>query len=108
MTHETAHKILSAHQAWRRGLVDAMEHTAAEVSEALELAITALQSYPYAPDWSQAPGWARWYAIDIFGTERWFENEPTCSKQGVYFASSGKIDYCTKKLFKTLYKRPDL
>ena len=106
MTYETAHKILSAHQAWRRGLVDVMEYTAAEVNEALELAITALQSDPNAPDWSQAPKWARWYAIDIFGTECWFENEPTCSRQGVYFASSGKIDYCTKNRVQSLFKRP--
>ena len=47
MTYETAHKILSAHQAWRRGLVDVMEYTAAEVNEALEFAITALQSDHY-------------------------------------------------------------
>lgn len=76
--------------------------------EAIELAIAALQSDPYAPDWSQAPEWAQWYAIDIFGTECWFENEPTCSKQGVYFASSGKIDYCTKNRVQSLFKRPDL
>ena len=75
--------------------------------QAIELAITALQSDPHAPDWSQAPEWAEWYAIDIFGTECWFENEPTCSKQGVYFASSGKIDYCTKNRVQSLFKRPE-
>ena len=76
--------------------------------QAIELAITALESDPNAPDWSQAPKWARWYAIDIFGTECWFENEPTRSKQGVYFASSGKIDYCTKNRVQSLFTRPDL
>ena len=107
MTYETAHKILSAHQAWRRGLVGAMEYNAAEVNEALQLAITALQSDPDAPDWSQAPEWARWYVKDKTGTECWFENEPL-RLSNAYFASSGKMDYCTKKPFKRLYKRPDL
>ena len=106
MTYETAHKILSAHQAWRRGLVDVMEYTAAEVSEALELAITALQSDLDALDWSQAPEWARWYAIEKNKTECWFENEPFIIR-GVYFASSGKMYYCSKKLVQSLYKRPD-
>lgn len=108
MTHETACKILSAHQAfWVLCDLDGLEYTAAEVNEAIELAIAALQSDPDAPDWSLAPEWARWYVKDKTGTECWFENEPL-RLSNAYFASSGKMDYCTKKPFKRLYKRPDL
>ena len=74
--------------------------------QAIELAITALESDSDAPDWSQAPEWAQWYAIDKNKTECWFENEPLCVR-GVYFASSGKMDYCSKKLVQSLFKRPD-
>ena len=45
--------------------------------QAIELAITALQSDPHAPDWSQAPEWAQWYAIDRDGQRWWFDIEPT-------------------------------
>lgn len=101
MTREEAKNVLRLYNNQKFGIVSP------EFWEAIAVAITALQSDPYAPDWSQAPDWAEWYAIDIFGTECWFENEPTCSKQGVYFASSGKIDYCTKNRVQSLFKRPD-
>ena len=107
MTYETAHKILSAHQAWRRGLVDVMEYTPAEVSEALELAITALQSDPDAPDWSKAPKWARWYAIDLIDLKGyWYENEPIDDGQR-YLLQSGKYKRDINANFPTLFKRPD-
>ena len=31
-----------------------------------------------APDWSNAPGWAQWYAIDVGGDAYWWEDEPDC------------------------------
>lgn len=105
MTYETAHKILSAHQAWRRGLVDVMEYTAAEVSEALELAITALQSDPDAPDWSQAPEWARWYAVDADGQTNWFEKKPEKIRSN-WYASDGIHQTVINSM--KLLKRPDL
>ena len=74
--------------------------------EAIELAIAALQSDPETPDWSQAPKWARWYTIDKNKTECWFENKPLCDR-GVHFASSGKMDYCSKQRVQSLFKRPD-
>ena len=107
MTYETAHKILSAHQAWRRGLVDAMEYTAADLTNALEVAITALQSDPNAPDWSQAPEWAEWYAIDADGQCFWYENEPI-KRGNNFFPSSGVEKLHYKKIAQTLFKRPGL
>ena len=112
MTHETAHKILSAHQAWRRGLVDAMEHTAAEVNQALEVAISALQLQSKAPDWSQAPEGFDWYAVDGDGDAFWFQNRPY-DANGVWLPTMGKA-LSAKPLFaetenyQALYKRPGL
>ena len=106
MNHETAHKILSVHQAWRRGLVDTMEYTAAEVNEALQLAITALQSDPETPDWSQAPEWANYYAIDDDGQCFWYENEPV-RRGNDFYPSSGRDQLHIKKKSTTLFKRPD-
>ena len=105
MTCETAHKILSVHQAWRRGLVDTMEYTAAEVNEALQLAITALQSDRNAPEWNQAPDWAQWFEIDEKGLGFWHENEPV--KNGdEYIPSPGRIQNCGKLILPLLVKRP--
>ena len=107
MTCETAHKILSVHQSWRSGLVDALEYTAAEVNKALQLAITALQSDPYAPDWSQAPELANYYAIEADGQCIWFENEPqkvNLSYEEYFGSWSKNKDPKNMKLF----KRPDL
>ena len=44
--------------------------------QAIELAITALQSDPETPDWSQAPEWANYYAIDGDGSRWFYEFEP--------------------------------
>ena len=33
-----------------------------------------------APDWTQAPEWAQWYAIDADGTATWTVDEPTVFK----------------------------
>ena len=34
-----------------------------------------------APDWSQAPDWAKWYAIDADGNGRFREREPEIMKE---------------------------
>lgn len=34
-----------------------------------------------APDWSQAPEWAQWYAIDANGEAAWYSIEPMADDQ---------------------------
>ena len=108
MTHETAHKILSAHQAWRRGLVDAMEYTAAEVNEALEFAIAALQSDPDAPDWSQAPNWANYYHKSSDDLGWWYEYEPKKTSYKGFLPTIGRVKLAkAAHPIEKLFKRPD-
>ena len=110
MTYETAHKILSAHQAfWVLGDLDGLKYTAAEVNEALEFAKAALQSDPDGPDgpdWSQAPEWANYYAIDGDGSRWFYEFEPF--QDGLDFnQNKGQWmnDYDSRRM--KLFKRPE-
>lgn len=74
--------------------------------QAIELAITALQSDPETPDWSQAPEWANYYAIDDDGQCFWYENEPV-RRGNDFYPSSGRDQLHIKKKSTTLFKRPD-
>lgn len=75
--------------------------------QAIQLAIAALQSDPNAPDWSQAPEWARWYAIDsILLKGYWYENKPIYDDQN-YIPKSGKYERDINANFPTLFKRSD-
>lgn len=61
-------------------LVDELlEHV--ELRDRETATITRLRGFLVAydalsPDWSQAPEWAQWYAIDSDGYAHWFDNEP--------------------------------
>lgn len=74
--------------------------------QAIELAIAALQSDPDAPDWSQAPEWAQWYAIDGDGQRWWFEIEPTF--KGTIYNGKGQIEIDNSPEHMKLFKRPGL
>ena len=74
--------------------------------QAIELAIAALQSDPGDPDWSQAPKWANYYAIDDDGQCFWYENEPV-RRGNDFYPSSGRDQLHIKKKSTTLFKRPD-
>jgi len=52
------------------------------------------------PDWTQAPSWAQWFAIDGAGRAWWYEIEPTpkwtswrgmISHAGEYLASAARV-----------------
>jgi hypothetical protein len=47
------------------------EHEAEARVRALLAAYDAL-----APDWSTAPAWANWYALDADGEAGWYDDEP--------------------------------
>ena len=40
------------------------------------------------PDWSTAPEWARWWAVDADGLECWYENKPSESLVGRWWDKS--------------------
>lgn len=47
------------------------------------------------PDWSTAPKWATWAAMDSTGAWYWFENEPVASDGLRMFTASGfKVEAC--------------
>lgn len=35
-----------------------------------------------APDWSKAPSWAQWWAVDADDNVAWFQNQPFCIGSG--------------------------
>lgn len=41
------------------------------------------------PDWSKAPSWAVYHAVDFDGTGRWFDDEPTY-EYGCWYIQVGK------------------
>ena len=42
------------------------------------------------PDWSQAPEWAQWVAMERDGEWNWYECEPTMSDEGQWQHAEGK------------------
>lgn len=54
-------------------------HLQREFVDVIERLVDAVAAFDaLAPDWSQAPDWALWYAIDSGGMRVWYETEPTC------------------------------
>lgn len=65
-----------------------------------------------APDWTQAPEWAQWWAVDNDGSAYWFEVEPFdigVSWWETYdgrFTLADRIDYINIAWRSTLTQRP--
>ena len=54
--------------------------------EALDSLLALRQEFhALAPDWTEAPEWAQWYAIDANGDSYWWGVEPSLSG-GIWFA----------------------
>lgn len=50
--------------------------------EAKSIVQATVEAYDaLAPDWSQAPEWAQWYAIDANGEAAWYSIEPMADDQ---------------------------
>lgn len=70
-------------------LIEVCEKGRQECAELLKDAIQKMdevlnpspQEWP-GPDWSQAPGWAMWWAKDLSNTRHgcWFDKEPQCNE----------------------------
>ena len=65
------------------------------------------------PDWSKAPSWANWWAVDYDGEACWFDERPTLDKDGIWlwvphgkFESIGDLPE-PKDPKSTLRKRPE-
>ena len=85
MAHEWAMKIIEGNvraantsdlieRAWQ--YADAMQAEAdkREKEEQSEHVFEAIEEWQ--PDWSQAPYWANWWAVDGFDRAYWFEDSP--------------------------------
>ncbi len=79
-----------------------------QIFQALNIAIEALQTHP-APDWSDAPEWAQWYAIDPDigdGAEGWFyEKEPFMLGDAAYTSAFAETLFVGRTVLK--WKRPE-
>ena len=83
------------------------------IFDALKLAVTALQSDPYAPDWSKAPDWANYCHKDSSNHWWWYECEP--EKTTTYKPTIGRIQLAkvahpiaaAENPIEKLFKRPD-
>ena len=100
MTKEQALQILQ--EAIDRG-IDPDEDV--EIFDAIKIAIECLQSDPNAPDWSQAPDWANWYAIDADGQRWWHELEPSITT--INYLGLGKQNFDNLPERMKLFKRPE-
>jgi hypothetical protein len=49
---------------------------------------------PPQPEWSSAPAWAQWWAVDYGGNAYWYELEPEANKSFGYWSHDGdcKVD----------------
>ncbi len=62
--------------------VDALIASVPQVAAAYDygykfcMAIESIVGTKLRPDWSQAPTWANWWAVDPDGICHWFDNEP--------------------------------
>lgn len=45
-----------------------------------------------APDWSSAPSWAMWWAMDSSGHAYWYSEKPRASERYLTWESSGDND----------------
>lgn len=73
-----------------QGLPNGGYHSGNPLNEAIPQVKEWLAAYDaLAPDWSNAPEWAQWYAIDADGSASWFKSgrEPS-----VYMAQWGVGD----------------
>ena len=53
-----------------------------------ELGVTAA----IEPDWSKAPEWAQYWAVDADGAQYWYENKPDCDDDACrWYGMGGKI-----------------
>lgn len=50
------------------------------------------------PDWSKAPGLAKWWAVDEDGTARWYWAEPTMGKHGWFVKGTDPYLVATSQL----------
>ena len=64
----------------------------AELEAQLGVAVVARTSV--APDWSTAPHWANWWAMDGDGTAWWYEDEPIPSRRYARWIVNGDGRNC--------------
>lgn len=57
------------------------EKMIARVDAALS-AVRAMQAGAPVPDWTSAPAWAMWWAVDADGSAMWYKPEPQLYKLG--------------------------
>lgn len=103
MTYKEAVEILQQFNAWRRG-----EETGqidwVVLGQAIDVAIEAMKTHP-APDWSDAPEWAQWYAIDSDGEKTFYEKEPFVYQHASYTSDFGETLFAGYAVLK--WKRPE-
>lgn len=81
-------------------------------NERIDAALVALIALPVAPqaDWSQAPDWAMWWAMDASGTAYWYEVRPHKSDRNLCWEADGNVEHDgiipRNDWFKTLQQRP--
>lgn len=46
-----------------------------------------------SPDWSTAPEWARWFAVDSDGSGFYFEERPDINEHNEWYSFSGLLKY---------------
>ena len=78
MAHEMALSMQSAEPITDMNLVAALcyQYADAMQAESDKRKPKGLPEVLFEPDWSQAPKWARWWAVDMNGDSHWYSFEP--------------------------------
>lgn len=61
-----------------------------DLQDRFKVALAAIT--PPAPDWSQAPAWSNWWAMDANTSSYWYEYEPEASIYG-WADENGRVEY---------------
>ena len=81
----------SLHQSSQRALVPSTELDAARQRiAALEAEVERLRAASQVPhpDWTKAPEWAQWWAVDARGISWWYQHQPAPVETEWYVAQS--------------------
>lgn len=93
----TMREALEWRKQWMKATGDQL--TVNSIDE-VDAALHYLDSLPAAPapDWSKAPEWAMWWAVDANGGAYWHTDKPSATVDEHAWSANGRIEWDTTSL----------
>lgn len=86
-TYASMDTITEALNRWRTEMLPHGELLARQVAD-IDTALAELTAQSVHADWTQAPEWANWWAVDALGKAYWYEDKPFYEDAEWYTADS--------------------